>query len=105
MLYVSSANRTGHPPAATTAEALAMFPATVPVVALAAAEDQDVPDDRHDPRGRQATTTVRLHPDGRMEIHRQGAQDRAFAGPAEYLRRLRRQYSAAEGPGPAATEE
>ncbi|MGA4545136.1 Sua5/YciO/YrdC/YwlC family protein [Uniformispora flossi] len=102
VLYVSSANRTGHPPAATTAEALAMFPDTVPVVALAAAED---PDDRHDPRGRQATTTVRLHPDGRMEIHRRGAQDRAFAGPAEYLRHLRQQYSPAEGPGPAATEE
>lgn len=102
VLYVSSANRTGHPPAATTAEALAMFPDTVPVVALATAED---PDDRRDPRGRQATTTVRLHPDGRMEVHRQGAQDRAFAGPAEYLRRLRRQHSPAEGPGPAATGE
>ncbi|MFI1650388.1 hypothetical protein ACH4XT_26040 [Streptomyces avidinii] len=32
VLYVSSANRTGLPPAATTAEALAMFPATVPVL-------------------------------------------------------------------------
>lgn len=102
VLYVSSANRTGHPPAATAAEALAMFPDTVPVVALAAVED---PDDRHDPRGRQATTTVRLHPDGRMEVHRQGAQDRAFAGPGEYLRRLRTQYSPADGAAPAATEQ
>ncbi|GAA4992394.1 hypothetical protein GCM10023205_76130 [Yinghuangia aomiensis] len=102
VLYVSSANRTGHPPAATTAEALAMFPDTVPVVSLDAAED---PDGRHDPRGRQATTTVRLHPDGRMEVHRQGAQDRAFTSPAEYLRRLRTQYSPTEGPGPVATEE
>lgn len=101
VLYVSSANRTGHPPAATTAEALAMFPATVPVVALAAAEDPD----RHDPRVRQATTTVRLHPDGRMEVHRQGAQDRAFASPAEYLRRLNMRYSPAEGAGTPATEE
>ncbi|MFJ4795928.1 hypothetical protein [Kitasatospora purpeofusca] len=86
VLYVSSANRTGHDPAPGPAEALAMFPPDVPVLRSPG------PDDHHDGpggAGRAATTTVRLHPDGRLGLHRHGAQDRAFADPEQYLARLR----------------
>nr|BEK63332.1 hypothetical protein KPHV_05590 [Kitasatospora purpeofusca] len=86
VLYVSSANRTGHDPAPGPAEALAMFPPDVPVLRSPG------PDDHHDGPGgasRAATTTVRLHPDGRLDLHRHGAQDRAFADPEQYLARLR----------------
>ncbi|MEV7601301.1 hypothetical protein AB0O91_28435 [Kitasatospora sp. NPDC089797] len=83
VLYVSSANRTGRPPAATAAEALAMFPAAVPVLgAVGAAGDSDGP-----PRA--ATTTLRLHPDGRVDLHRPGAQDRPHGGPDGYLAHVR----------------
>ncbi|MGW2400193.1 Sua5/YciO/YrdC/YwlC family protein [Kitasatospora sp. NPDC001664] len=81
VLYVSSANRTGRPPAATAAEALAMFPPEVPVLASAAP-----------PSDRAATTTLRLHADGRLELHRHGAQDRPFASPAAYLAHVRSAY-------------
>ncbi|WP_327130539.1 hypothetical protein OG311_03315 [Streptomyces sp. NBC_01343] len=72
MLYVSSAYRTGRPLAAGTAEALAAFPATVLVLRSPGPVD--------DPAGgpaRRATTTVTMHPDGRLTLHRRGAQDRA----------------------------
>ncbi|MER5637009.1 Sua5/YciO/YrdC/YwlC family protein [Kitasatospora sp. NPDC002227] len=79
VLYVSSANRTGHPPAATTAEARAMFPPTVPVLPHQAETGP-----------RAATTTLRLHPDGRLELHRPGAQDQP--DPDRYLDRVRAAY-------------
>ncbi|TXS44309.1 Sua5/YciO/YrdC/YwlC family protein [Streptomyces sp. t39] len=88
VLYVSSANRTGHPPAATAGEALAMFPATVPVL------DLPQPDAGLNGTARQATTTVRLHPDGRPELHRHGAQDRNHGRADAYLRHLRARYAA-----------
>ncbi|MFJ4091526.1 hypothetical protein ACIPYS_08075 [Kitasatospora sp. NPDC089913] len=83
VLYVSSANRTGHDPAPGPAEALAMFPPDVPVLGSPGLAGR--PDDRR----RAATTTVRLHPDGRLGLHRHGAQDRGFADPEQYLARLR----------------
>ncbi|MFD4910137.1 hypothetical protein [Kitasatospora purpeofusca] len=92
VLYVSSANRTGHDPAPGPAEALAMFPPDVPVLRSPVPDDgPDGPDDPsgHGGAGRAATTTVRLHPDGRLDLHRHGAQDRAFAAPDQYLARLR----------------
>ncbi|GAA2242932.1 hypothetical protein GCM10010145_06620 [Streptomyces ruber] len=94
VLYVSSANRTGRPPAATTAEALAMFPATVPVLAL----PEQGPEEPHAATAgteRRATTTVRLHPDGRFELHRHGAQDQHHADPEQYLRQLRARHTRA----------
>ncbi|GAA4800355.1 Sua5/YciO/YrdC/YwlC family protein [Streptomyces ziwulingensis] len=87
VLYVSSANRTGRPPAATTDEALTMFPAAVPV--LAAPHPEDAREDARPSVPRRATTTVRLHPDGRPTLHRPGAQDAPYARPEEYLDRLR----------------
>ncbi|MFD7919832.1 hypothetical protein ACFV3R_11475 [Streptomyces sp. NPDC059740] len=85
LLYVSSANRTGHQPAATTAEALAMFSDAVPV--LTVPEPRDAPSPVSGTR-RRATTTVRLHSDGRLELHRHGAQDQHHADPAHYLEEL-----------------
>ncbi|WP_030397968.1 Sua5/YciO/YrdC/YwlC family protein [Kitasatospora purpeofusca] len=85
VLYVSSANRTGHDPAPGPDEALAMFPPEVPVLR------SPVADGDHDGPGsvrRAATTTVRLYPDGRLALHRHGAQDRAFADPEQYLARF-----------------
>ncbi|WP_320781175.1 hypothetical protein [Streptomyces sp. CRN 30] len=94
VLYVSSANRTGRPPAATTADALEMFPDTVPVLAL---PEQEPDEPYAAPAGteRRATTTVRLHPDGRFELHRHGAQDQHHADPDGYLRQLRARYTQA----------
>jgi L-threonylcarbamoyladenylate synthase len=83
VLYVSSANTTGHKPAATAAEALTMFDENTPVLGTA---DLRTP---HDPAPRQATTTIRLHPGGRLDIHRNGAQDRAHDNAAAYLSHLR----------------
>ncbi|MEU7025735.1 hypothetical protein AB0A60_03485 [Streptomyces sp. NPDC046275] len=83
VLYVSSANRTGRPPAADTAAALAMFPADIPVLAL-----PDHPRTAPPVPVRRATTTVRLHPDGRTELHRHGAQNAPFTSPDAYLRDL-----------------
>ncbi|MFJ4184583.1 hypothetical protein [Kitasatospora sp. NPDC089509] len=83
VLYVSSANRTGRPPAATAAEAVARFPAAVPV--LGTTSEPDSP-----PRA--ATTTLRLHPDGRIDLHRPGAQDRPYQDPNGYLEHVRAAY-------------
>ena len=87
VLYVSSANRTGHPPAATAEDALRMFPPGVEVLRR--------PDGGTEPRAadgpaRRATTTIRLHTDGSTKLHRHGAQDQDTTGPDAYLRRLRR---------------
>ena len=86
VLYVSSANRTGQAPAATGAQARAMFPHSVPVLPadrLAGAEPES------DPAARAATTTLRLYPDARITVHRRGAQDAAFADPDRYLDHVR----------------
>ncbi|MBT1189645.1 hypothetical protein HET69_38110 [Streptomyces sp. CJ_13] len=88
VLYVSSANRTGHPPAATSAEALAMFPASVPVLSW-----PHPADDAADGPARRATTTVALHADGRLSLHRHGAQDQPFPDPDAYLTDLRTRYA------------
>ncbi|MEU3861313.1 hypothetical protein AB0F03_28775 [Streptomyces sp. NPDC028722] len=103
VLYVSSANRTGQPPAATTDEALDMFPARVPVL------EPPEPDGPHTAaagKARRATTTVRLHSGGRLELHRPGAQDQGRVRPDDYLPELRSRYAAAlarSGTGEAAT--
>ncbi|MFC1411781.1 hypothetical protein ACEZCY_21225 [Streptacidiphilus sp. N1-12] len=84
-LYVSSANRTGHAPAATAAEALTMFGSEVPVTA---AEGLRRPDAVH-----AATTMLRIAHDGELAHIRGGAQDRAHgADPADYLAHLRATY-------------
>ncbi|MFI5649145.1 hypothetical protein [Kitasatospora sp. NPDC051705] len=97
VLYVSSANRTGRPPAATAADAVAMFPPAVPVLGAASLTD---PGDGSGPASghgsgqppRAATTTLRLHPDGRVDLHRHGAQDRRHPPPADYLDHVRARY-------------
>ncbi|GAA2787871.1 hypothetical protein GCM10010441_11190 [Kitasatospora paracochleata] len=87
VLYVSSANRTGHRPAATAAEAVAMFPPAVPVLGAG-----PLTGGGPDTRPRAATTTLRLHPDGRLELHRRGAQDRPHADFDRYLDLVRSTY-------------
>ncbi|AUI58923.1 Sua5/YciO/YrdC/YwlC family protein [Amycolatopsis sp. BJA-103] len=84
-LHVSSANRTGHPPAASPAEARAMFPPEVHV--LDATDDSSV-------AGRAATTTLRVSRNHGLAHTRPGAQDRAYSGPDAYLARLRAVYVA-----------
>lgn len=79
-LYVSSANRTGHDPAASAAEAAAMFGPDIPILdadALRAADE--IP--------HAATTMLRISAAGDLTLVRHGAQDQAH-GPA-YLERLR----------------
>ncbi|MDA5283330.1 hypothetical protein [Streptomyces sp. Isolate_45] len=93
VLYVSSANRTGHPPAATAARARAVFPGDVPVLDPAALPG--TAPDAADAPPRAATTTIRLHPDGHMEPHRSGAQDRPYADAAAYVDHLRAAYGPA----------
>ncbi|MFJ7206968.1 hypothetical protein ACIQWR_25980 [Streptomyces sp. NPDC098789] len=80
-LYVSSANRTGGPPAATAAEARAMFGPGVAVV------DGDAL--RESGTTHAATTMLRISRDGELAHVRGGAQDRAHGShPALYLERL-----------------
>ncbi|WP_405401133.1 Sua5/YciO/YrdC/YwlC family protein [Streptomyces sp. NBC_01104] len=93
VLYVSSANRTGHPPAATVEEALAMFPATIPVLQIPASTDTAAVA----ATARQATTTVRLHPDSRLELHRNGAQDQDYGDADTFLAHLRARYKVTAG--------
>lgn len=89
VLYVSSANRTGCSPVATTADALAAFPAEVAVLAPPATEAPATE--------RRATTTVRLRRDGGLDLHRDGAQNHDHPDPADYLRRLRGRAREATG--------
>ncbi|MDP9831054.1 hypothetical protein [Kineosporia succinea] len=66
-LYVSSANRTGRPPAATAAQAREMFGDRCAIV------DRDV---HHSPHlTHRATTMVRIAPDGSVHLARSGATD------------------------------
>ncbi|MFJ1707511.1 hypothetical protein [Kitasatospora sp. NPDC088346] len=82
LLYVSSANRTGRAPVATTAEAVAAFGPGVPVLGADALRDAGAP--------HAATTTLRIAADGSLALVRRGAQDRAHGpDPAGYLARLR----------------
>ncbi|WP_370346460.1 hypothetical protein [Catenulispora sp. MAP5-51] len=81
-LYVSSANRTGQPPAATAALATAMFGPDIPVVDGDGLRDTAVP--------HAATTMLRIAHDGGLTHIRPGAQDRAHGpDPAAYLGYLR----------------
>lgn len=82
-LYVSSANRTGQPPAATAAGARAMFGPGVTVV------DADAL--RHPDAAHAATTMLRIGPAGDLTHVRHGAQDRAHGpDPQAYLAHLLR---------------
>ncbi|MFC8448912.1 hypothetical protein [Kitasatospora sp. NPDC057223] len=99
LLYVSSANRTGQLPCPTPADAAAVFAPAVPVLAEPVLPEpvpvEPVPavPVPVEPVQRRATTTVRLHPDGRLDLHRHGAQDLGRpGGTADYLARLRRTY-------------
>lgn len=81
-LYVSSANLTGRPPAATALQATAMFGPDVPVT--------DADTLRHPDTPHAATTMLRIAPDGDLTHIRHGAQDQACGGdPNRYLERLR----------------
>ncbi|MFI8081570.1 hypothetical protein ACIF6L_12360 [Kitasatospora sp. NPDC086009] len=93
--YVSSANRTGHPPAASAADATAMFPDTVPV--LGATSLTGAGRDPAEPP-RRATTTLRLHADGRIDLHRHGAQDHPHGSADRYLERVRGRLRGHGGP-------
>ncbi|TDC75954.1 Sua5/YciO/YrdC/YwlC family protein [Streptomyces hainanensis] len=88
LLYVSSANRTGSPPAATPADATAVFGPRVPVLA----DPAPAPAPATAGPLRRATTTVRLHPDARTTLHRHGAQDHPHPGADHYLDHLHRAY-------------
>jgi tRNA A37 threonylcarbamoyladenosine synthetase subunit TsaC/SUA5/YrdC len=80
-LYGSSANLTGQPPAATAAQAVAMFGTDCPVVDADGLEDAPGP--------RSASTMVRIDRGGRLGLHRTGAHDAASGRvPAEYVRHL-----------------
>jgi L-threonylcarbamoyladenylate synthase len=82
-LYVSSANRTGCAPAATAAQAAAMFGPDIPVLDADALRTADtVP--------HAATTMLRISADAELTLVRHGAQDQAHGtDSAAYLERLR----------------
>ncbi|QMU70490.1 hypothetical protein [Streptacidiphilus sp. P02-A3a] len=80
-LYVSSANRTGQAPAATAAQAAAMFGPGIPVTDADHLRDPGTP--------HAATTMLRIAPDGALAHIRHGAQDRAHGtNSARYLEHL-----------------
>lgn len=85
-LHVSSANRTGHAPVASPAQAREMFPGDVHVLDL---------DDGRPVEGRRATTTLELRADSSLAHVRHGAQDHAHGGPSAYLAHLEDKYSLA----------
>ncbi|MFG3043288.1 hypothetical protein ACGFYZ_40965 [Streptomyces sp. NPDC048330] len=81
-LYVSSANRTGHPPAATASQATAMFGSGAPVTDADALRNTGTP--------HAATTMLRITPAGDLDHIRHGAQDQAHGSdPDRYLEHLR----------------
>ncbi|MFJ9692832.1 hypothetical protein [Kitasatospora sp. NPDC101183] len=88
VLYVSSANRTGRAPAATAAGAAELG---VPVLGPGSLPGATGAGSGTGNAARAATTTLRLHPDGRLDLHRAGAQDRAHGG-AGYLEHVRAVY-------------
>lgn len=80
-LYGSSANVTGQPPAASAAQARAMFGTDCVVVDAAGLDGPSA--------GRSASTMVRLDPAGRLGLVRSGAQDAGYEGGSkEFLRNL-----------------
>jgi tRNA A37 threonylcarbamoyladenosine synthetase subunit TsaC/SUA5/YrdC len=81
LLYVSSANPTGCIPAASPAEAKD---------SLSDIAILDVPTQPTGPRA--ATTTLRVGGDGKIELHRAGAQDRGFPNGKAYLVWLAERY-------------
>ncbi|MFJ4479513.1 Sua5/YciO/YrdC/YwlC family protein [Streptomyces xanthochromogenes] len=82
-LYVSSANRTGRPPAPTATHATAMFGPDIPVVDADRLRDTGT---LH-----AATTMLRIASDGTLTHIRHGAQDHAHgSNPQHYLRHLDR---------------
>ncbi|MEU3464345.1 Sua5/YciO/YrdC/YwlC family protein [Streptomyces sp. NPDC006733] len=82
-LYVSSANRTGQPPAPTAARAAAMFGPDIPVTDADHLRDPRVP--------HAATTMLRITPDGALHHIRHGAQDHAHGpDPRSYVDHLLR---------------
>ncbi|MCX2729100.1 hypothetical protein OOZ19_02495 [Saccharopolyspora sp. NFXS83] len=88
VLYVSSANRTGHRPVSSACQAREMFAAEVPVLDPASLPGSG---GGEEPR-LAATTTVRLQSDGTIGLHRNGAQDSKYPSPAAYLDHLRDSY-------------
>ncbi|MFJ9344401.1 hypothetical protein ACIRP0_34755 [Streptomyces sp. NPDC101733] len=89
VLYVSSANRTGLPPAGCVAAALEMFPST-PVLGDDPGAEAAGTDPGAGPAvGRRATTTLRLDRDGGLTLHRHGAQDHPYPTAEAYLAHLR----------------
>ncbi|MCG8920685.1 hypothetical protein L6E12_33485 [Actinokineospora sp. PR83] len=84
VLHVSSANRTGHPPVASAAQARETFADHVHVLDL---------DDGRPTEDRRATTTLELRPDRTLTHIRHGAQDHAHGGPDAYLAHLAKKYS------------
>ncbi|WP_370942225.1 hypothetical protein AB5J62_24260 [Amycolatopsis sp. cg5] len=82
-LHVSSANPTGHRPAASAKDAMTMFPPEVHVL--------DVTDGKP-AIGRTATTTLCVSRDRALAHTRGGAQDRAHASPEAYTTYLRTAY-------------
>ncbi|MFJ2904610.1 hypothetical protein ACIQOU_19760 [Streptomyces sp. NPDC091279] len=80
-LYVSSANRTGHAPAANVAEATAMFGPGIPVTDADHLRDTSAP--------HAATTMLRIAPDATLTHVRRGAQDQTHGpDPAAYMAHL-----------------
>ena len=87
-LYVSRANRTGQAPAASAAQATAMFGPDVPVLNADRLRDADAAHAAHAVHA--ATTMLRITHDGELIHIRHGAQDRAHGpDPAAYLEHLR----------------
>ncbi|MGW6817511.1 Sua5/YciO/YrdC/YwlC family protein [Streptomyces sp. NPDC055005] len=84
VLYVSSANLTGRPPAASAEAARGMFPHT-PVLDGGTSAD------------RRATTTLRLSREGTLSLHRHGAQDRPYPTAQAYLDALRARLRSPSG--------
>ncbi|MFG1905723.1 Sua5/YciO/YrdC/YwlC family protein [Kribbella sp. NPDC048928] len=79
VLYGSSANRSGHAPAATGGEARAHFPTAAVIVD---ADHLRTPSKLHG-----ASTIIRVDPTGEPTLHRPGIQDRA-TGPEPLLTHL-----------------
>lgn len=78
-LFGSSANRTGHAPATTAAEAREMFGTECLIV--------DGDSQRTPGCTRGSSTIMQISPDGRLHLYRSGAQDAGLDG-ATFVRRL-----------------
>ncbi|WP_405591063.1 Sua5/YciO/YrdC/YwlC family protein [Streptomyces sp. NBC_01190] len=90
-LYVSSGNRTTHPPVATAAEAAATFGPDVLVLDGDEFRDAAV---RH-----ASSTMLRFGPRAELDVVRHGIQDAPFADGETYLKDLRERLPAVEPAG------